>query len=114
MKAITALLCLVLASAQASDSEALLGSEEFYIVPLSKAMVHYINEKANTTWKAAPSKFDSWSMASVKRMMGVPLAHMGHVTDNLPVMTHEIDGPLPEEFDCRTNWPKCPTLQEIR
>lgn len=113
MKAVIALF-LLFAVAQAFDSEGLLGSDEFYITPLSKSMVHFINEKLNTTWKAGPSKFDSWSMASVKKLMGVPLSHMGHVTDNLPVIEHEIDTELPEEFDCKTNWPKCPTLREIR
>lgn len=77
-------------------------------------MVYFINEKFNTTWKAAPSKFDTWSMASVKRLMGVPLSHINHVTANLEVMTHVVDKNLPDEFDCREKWPKCPTLKEIR
>lgn len=34
----------------------------------------------------------------------------------LPVLYHEIgaDEELPTNFDSRTNWPKCPTIREIR
>jgi cathepsin B len=88
-------------------------TEELYIEPFSKSMVHYINEKLNTTWKAAPSKFDKWSMVSVKRLMGVPLSHIDHVTANLEVVSHKVEN-VPEEFDCREQWPKCPTLKEVR
>jgi len=86
-----------------------------YINPLSKSMIFYINEKANTTWKAGPSKFDDWSMASIKRLMGVPLSHMGHVNANLEVVRHDFDvEDLPDNFDSRDQWPNCPTLKEIR
>jgi len=86
-----------------------------YIKPFTKSMYHYINEKANTTWKAGPTKFDSWSLAAVKRLMGVPLEHIPHVTRGLPVREYEITvGDLPDEFDSRTQWPECPTIQEIR
>lgn len=87
--------------------------EDLYISPLSKSMIFYINEKANTTWKAGPSKFDEWSMHSIKRLMGVPLEHMGHVNSNLDVVTHDYQD-LPDSFDSREQWPNCPTLQEVR
>lgn len=86
---------------------------ELFIEPFSKSMVYYINEKMNTTWRAGPSKFDKWSMVSVKRLMGVPLSHIDHVSANLEVVTHKVES-LPEEFDCREQWPKCPTLKEVR
>ena len=105
--------CFLLALSQTSGWE-FDNSKDVYIEPMSKSMVYFINEKFNTTWKAAPSKFDTWSMASVKRLMGVPLSHINHVTANLEVMTHVVDKNLPDEFDCREKWPKCPTLKEIR
>lgn len=102
---------LVLGQVFAIENE--LPLEEYYIAPLSKSMIHFINEKANTTWKAGSSKFDNWSLASVKRLMGVPLNHMQHVTSDLPVVEHVAEN-IPDEFDCRENWPDCPTLKEIR
>lgn len=45
--------------------------------------------------------------------MGVPLDHIDHVTKNLPIVHHEVKD-VPAEFDCRENWPNCPTLKEIR
>ena len=90
-------ICLILISLYAVNA---LNNEELYINPLSKSMIFYINEKANTTWKAGPSKFDEWSMASIKRLMGVPLSHMGHVNSNLDVVTHDYQD-LPDNFDSR-------------
>ena len=87
--------------------------EEYYIKPLSKSMVYFINEKANTTWKAGPSKFDDWSLASVKRLMGVPLNHLQYVASDLPIVEHVAEN-IPDEFDSRDNWPDCPTLKEVR
>jgi len=89
--------CLMLISFCAVNA---LNHDEIYINPLSKSMIFYINEKANTTWKAGPSKFDDWSMASIKRLMGVPLSHMGHVNSNLDVVTHDYQD-LPDNFDSR-------------
>ncbi len=88
--------------------------DETYIVPFSKSMIYYINEKLNTTWKAGPSKFDDWNIVSIKRLMGVPLSHINSVTKNLPIVEHKIVGDIPEQFDSRDQWPNCPTLKEIR
>ena len=101
--------CLLSLAASAQSDE-----NDLYFVPFSKSMIFYINEKSNATWKAGPSKFDKWSPASVKRLMGVPLSHMDKVTANLPVMIHKVEKDLPEQFDSRENWPDCPTLKEIR
>ena len=38
--------------------------------PSPKQMAYIINEKFNASWKAGPTKFDEWSMASIKRLMG--------------------------------------------
>ena len=98
------------------SSLAIVNDDLYYINPLSKSMIFFINEKANTTWRAGPSKFDDWSMASIKRLMGVPLEHMGHVSSNLNVVKHDLRNinDLPENFDSREQWPNCPTLQEVR
>ena len=87
---------------------------DIYIRPLTPLMVYHINEVVRTTWKAAPSKFDDWRYEAVKRLMGVPLSHIGKVSQNLPVMTHDETLAVPDEFDSRLQWPNCPTMQEIR
>lgn len=38
--------------------------------PLSKELIDYVNKEAGT-WTAGESKFDSWSLESIKRLMGV-------------------------------------------
>jgi cathepsin B len=88
--------------------------EEIRIEPLSDLMVYYINEKLNTTWKAGSSKFQEWSMPSIKRLLGVPLDSIRRITDDLEVVHHDDVSNLPESFDSRENWPDCPTLKEIR
>lgn len=45
--------------------------------------------------------------------MGV---HPESINNRLPEMLHDTSDAddLPENFDARTNWPNCPTIQEIR
>lgn len=90
--------------------------EDVQIEPLSDHMVYYINEKANTTWKAERTKFHDWSLSSVKRLMGVPLKYMEKITEGLDVLTHpeSLLSTVPDEFDSREQWPDCPTIKEIR
>ena len=104
---------IVLAAAAAARSHDL---EDVYIEPLSDHMIYYINEKANTTWRAEKNKFHEWSMASVKRLMGVPRNYLSEITKNLDVLVHPVSqlSTVPDEFDSRENWPDCPTLREIR
>jgi len=81
--------------------------------PLSENMVNYIN-KVSTTWKAETNKFHSWSLESVKRLLGVPLSHIGKPS-RLPQISHEINvKDIPDNFDARTQWPNCPSIQEVR
>jgi cathepsin B len=79
---------------------------------LSSNLVNEIN-LLQTTWKAAPSKFMSWSTESIKRLMGVhPDNYEQH--KKLDVLVHEVPNDLPENFDAREQWPNCPTLKEVR
>ncbi|VDN36461.1 unnamed protein product [Dibothriocephalus latus] len=67
----------------------------------------------NTTWKAAPTgRFGKLSEARLQ--LGVyPNPHGNNL---LPEVCHVVShkDPLPEEFDARTQWPKYPTIGEIR
>ena len=56
----------------------------------SEDLIAYINEASGATWKAGPSKFDSWSMKSIKRLMGVPSHHIGRPS-SLPLLVHDVD-----------------------
>ncbi len=80
--------------------------------PLSEEIVDYVNN-LKTTWKAEKTKFHSWSLDSFKRTLGVPLYSIGAPT-RLTTFVHENVESLPEEFDSRTQWPNCPTIQEVR
>ena len=79
---------------------------------LSSNLVGQINS-VQTTWKAAPSKFMSWSPESIKRLMGVHAAYYER-HQQLDVLEHEVPNDLPENFDAREQWPNCPTLKEVR
>ena len=107
MKFLVVLAALALAVAGKSIEE----SKAF--APLSENMVNYIN-KVSTTWKAETNKFHSWSLESVKRLLGVPLSHIGKPS-RLPAINHEINvKDIPDNFDARTQWPNCPSIQEVR
>jgi len=82
--------------------------------PLSAEMIHYVNTRANTTWKAGPNLLDRPNpVASVRIMLGVLEDPRGNT---LPTIHHEdVDElQLPESFDPREKWPECPTLKEVR
>ena len=76
-------------------------------------LIDFINKKTNATWRAGPSKFDDWEMAAIKRLMGVPMAFMDRITENLEVVEHEVTD-LPDQFDPREQWPDCASLKEVR
>lgn len=81
--------------------------------PLSDNIVEYVN-KVGTTWTAEKSKFHSWSLKAFKRTLGVPLSHIGEPS-SLPINEHKVElKDIPDEFDSRTQWPNCPTIQEVR
>lgn len=92
--------------------------EKYHVKPLSAEMIHFINHKINTTWKAGHTKFhDGWSMESIKRLMGVPLYAITDqsITEGLDVVEHKVKaGDIPDSFDSREQWADCPTIQEIR
>lgn len=89
---------------------------EYKVAPLSEEMVHFVNVKMNSSWKAGHTKFHSWSMKAIKRLMGVPSWHLNKITKNLPVMYHDDAelAKLEESFDSREQWPDCPTIKEVR
>jgi cathepsin B len=86
-----------------------------YIKPLSDMMIYHVNNKLNTTWAAGRTKFHDWSWSSIKRLMGVPRAHMHEITSGLDVIEHDPRAQdIPDNFDSREQWPDCPTIKEIR
>ena len=83
------------------------------VKPLSEEMVDYINT-VGTTWTAEKNKFHSWSLQSVKKLLGVPLDHIGKPSTLKPIV-HKVDAAaIPDDFDARTQWPNCPTVGEVR
>lgn len=79
---------------------------------LSSNLINQINS-AQSTWKAAPSKFMTWSEQSIRRLMGVHLDY-AQQHEQLEVLHHEVSDDLPDNFDARDAWPNCPTLKEVR
>lgn len=82
------------------------------LAPLSDEIVDYVNS-IQTTWKAEKTKFHSWNLKSFKKTLGVPLNAIGAPSKLEEKFYEDVSG-IPEEFDSRTNWPNCPTIQEVR
>ena len=79
---------------------------------LTEDFIDKINS-AQTTWKAAPSKFMSWSKQSIKRLMGVRPEYFEQHKLLTPI-EHEVPNDLPKSFDAREQWSNCPTIKEVR
>ncbi len=81
--------------------------------PLSNEIVTHVNS-LHTTWTAEVNKFHSWSLKSFKKLLGVPLSHIGKPS-SLKTLVHQVnEQAIPDQFDSRTNWPNCPSLNEVR
>lgn len=78
--------------------------------PLSDELVWFINNKANTTWKAA-ANFKGASIQYIKSLCGVTIDFNYRKLERNPLLKAEN---IPDQFDSREQWPKCPTLQEVR
>jgi len=68
---------------------------------------------AQSTWKAGPTKFQTWSKSAVKRLMGVLPGHAEQVK-KLHQIVHDVPNDLPINFDAREQWSNCPTIKEVR
>jgi cathepsin B len=68
---------------------------------------------AQSTWKAGPNKFQSWSKSAIKKLMGV-LPGNAEQVKQLPKIVHDVPNDLPDNFDARDQWPNCPTIKEVR
>jgi len=78
--------------------------------PLSDDLIDYVLKLGQ--WTPEKNKFNSWSMPSITRLLGVPASHIGKPS-KLPRLTHKIQA-LPVSFDARINWPNCPSIGEVR
>lgn len=79
--------------------------------PLSDEFIEMINKKA-ITWKAGRNFDPSTSRTYIRGLMGVHPDSKNY--QNERKLISSIRNDLPENFDARTNWPNCPTIQEIR
>lgn len=91
------------------SSRNLRDSREYYITDEYIAQLN----AAQSTWKAGPNKFQSWTRESIKRLMGVLPDHAEKFKE-LDVLIHEVPNDLPVSFDSRDQWPNCPTIKEVR
>lgn len=72
-------------------------------------MSEYINS-LGTTWKAGVNqRFEGLSEQAIRRQMGV-LSGGPKLPEKDIVPLEDI----PDSFDARTQWPKCPSIMEIR
>jgi len=101
-------LCLAVCLALAFVNGRIIEQKHF----LTKNFVDDINA-AQSLWTAEQSKFMSWSEASVKRLMGVRPEYFEQIKLVEPIR-HTVPKDLPDNFDARTQWPNCPTIQEVR
>ncbi|BFZ21365.1 hypothetical protein BsWGS_24404 [Bradybaena similaris] len=82
--------------------------------PLSDEEIFYINNLSGATWKAGRN-FYPHELARVKRMLGVNMAeNMEYNRLHQTLKDIQVTGELPDNFDPRTKWPSCPSLNEVR
>lgn len=95
-----------MASAEVSSQSPQLLSDEF---------IELVRGKAKT-WTVGRNFHESVSEQYIRGLMGVhPDADKFALPDKRDVLgVYEDSGNIPEEFDARINWPKCPTISEIR
>lgn len=79
--------------------------------PLSDEFIAEINRKA-TTWEAGRNFHPETSRMYIRTLMGVHPDSKNYLEP--PKLMGAIREDLPDDFDARTNWPNCPTIQEIR
>lgn len=79
--------------------------------PVSQQFIDHINLQ-NSTWQAGRNFHENISVDYLKGLMGaLPEAE----SDRLPEKEETLRSlKLPAEFDSRSAWPNCPTIQEIR
>lgn len=80
------------------------------IHPLSQKMIDYINWM-NTTWKAGRNFDERVPLHRIKGLLGV---HRDNGRYRLPEIWSEVPNDLPDNFDSRDKWPKCPSVGRIR
>jgi cathepsin B len=83
---------------------------------LSDDLINYVNNIANTTWKAGPTnRFKT--ISDIRRVLGV-LPNPNKEAEKLTVSKqwHDVRGysDIPDSFDSRQKWPNCPSINEIR
>lgn len=78
-------------------------------------LVDYVNE-LQTTWTAGYNvHFRGMSHNVIRGMLGVK--RIGSHDPSIPVAiskTKDLDLEIPESFDSRTQWPHCPSLEQVR
>jgi cathepsin B len=79
---------------------------------ISDSFIARINA-AQSQWKAGPTKFSTWSKASIKRLMGVHPDYFVQIKHVDPLV-HDVPNDLPVNFDARDQWPNCPSIKEVR
>ncbi|KAL5275686.1 CTSB family protein [Megaselia abdita] len=82
---------------------------------MSENFLQEVQEKVkDSTWQAGENKLSKNSISYIKGLMGVHSEnHLYKLEEN--EIDHTLkDEELPENFDSRDNWPKCPTIKEIR
>eukprot|EP00743_Colponemidia_sp_Colp-15_P000245 GILK01000286.1.p1 GENE.GILK01000286.1~~GILK01000286.1.p1 ORF type:complete len:383 (+),score=40.87 GILK01000286.1:55-1149(+) len=79
---------------------------------LDDNLIATVNSK-KTTWTAGKNaRFEAHTMEHVKKLLGVLPANENSI--KLPLRDVEPLAALPDNFDARTQWPNCPSIQEVR
>lgn len=107
MKVLFGILCFALAVSARGINKQYIPTD---FQPLSQEIIDFVNTRG-TTWKAGKN-FEGVSVDYVKGLLGALENPKGHTLDvKEPLLGTE---QLPESFDAREKWPKCPSIKEVR
>jgi len=84
-------------------------------IAVSTKMIREINKK-QTTWKAGHNPITRMPKSQARSLLGVDMEAVRASFDASKVkeFTDKQLRDVPETFDSRTQWPNCPTIQDIR
>ncbi|CAI4223587.1 unnamed protein product [Auanema sp. JU1783] len=77
-------------------------------------MVQFINENQNFWIAEKHERFSTYSEFSKKSLMGVKNIHLPIEAKQKLSVTRYLNLSIPDEFDARTWWPQCESIQNIR
>ena len=106
---------LILALISYTVCHANLSAEELEMPAHNWEIMKKVNSDPNSTWRAGVNnKFKNATMKDVVQLLGSKYISQEEFDSVMPMMVHDINGDLPDNFDLRDKYPQCTTIKRIQ